>query len=147
MAGDGATRLAYAEVLADERKQACCAVLARARAWFAARGITIERILTDNGSASRSRAHRDACAALRIRHSRTKPDRPRTNGTAERFIKTLVERWAYGAIYASSAERTAGLASWLRFYNHLRPHRSLDRQTPAQRLARLLEDNVMASHS
>ena len=147
VAVDGATRLAYVEVLADERKESCCAFLARAAAWFGARGIAVERILTDNGPAYRSRAHRAACAKLGIRHSRTRPYRPRTNGKAERFIKTLVERWAYGAIYASSAERATALPAWLRFYNHLRPHRSLDRQTPAERLAQLLEDNVMASHS
>ena len=144
---DGASRLAYAEVLADERKQTCCAFLERALTWFAAQGITVERILTDNGSAYRSHLHRQTCAALGIRHSRTRPYRPRTNGKAERFIKTLTEGWAYGAIYGSSAERTGALASWLRFYNHQRPHSALNRQTPAARLAWLLGNNVMAHHS
>lgn len=144
---DGATRLAYVEVLADERKQTACGFLERAITWFAAQGITVERILTDNGSAYRSHLHRETCTRLGIRHSRTRPYRPRTNGKAERFIKTLSERWAYGAIYGSSAERTGALASWLRFYNHHRPHASLNRQTPAARLQWLLGNNVLASHS
>lgn len=144
---DGASRLAYSEVLADERKETACAFLRRAVAWFAAQGIVVERLLTDNGSAYRSHLHREVCAELGIRHGRTRPYRPRTNGKAERFIKTLSERWAYGQIYGSSAERTGALASWLRFYNHQRPHSSLNRQTPAARLAWLLENNVLASHS
>jgi transposase InsO family protein len=147
VAVDGATRLAYVEVLADEKKETACAFLRRAVAWFAERGIAVERVLTDNGSAYRSHLHRDTCAELGIRHRRTRAYRPRTNGKAERFIKTLTERWAYGAIYGSSAERTAALAPWLRFYNHHRPHSSLKRQTPAAWLAGLLEDNVLASHS
>jgi transposase InsO family protein len=147
VAVDGATRMAYCEVLADERKETCCAFLARAVAWFGAQGILVQRILTDDGPGYLSHQHQATCAALGIRHSRTRAYRPRTNGKAERFIRTLTERWAYGAIYASSAERTGALASWLRFYNHHRPHRSLARQTPAARLAWLLGDNVMASHS
>ena len=107
-------------------------------AWFAAQGIVVERLLTDNGPAYRSHLHRATCASLGIRHSRTRPYRPRTNGKAERFIKTLTERWAYGPVYGSSAERTGALASWLRFYNHHRPHGSLARQTPADRLEWLL---------
>ena len=147
VAVDGASRLAYAEVLADERKQTCCGFLERAVAWFAAQGILVERILTDNGSAYRSHLHRLTCARLGIRHSRTRAYRPRTNGKAERFIKTLAEGWAYGAIYASSTERAGALASWLRFYNHQRPHAALNRQTPAGRLAWLLGNNVVAHHS
>jgi transposase InsO family protein len=147
VAVDGGTRLAYVEVLADERKETACGFLERAIAWFAARGIVVERILTDNGSAYRSHLHRETCTRLGIRHSRTRAYRPRTNGKAERFIKTLTERWAYGAIYATSAERTAALASWLRFYNHQRPHSSLARQTPAARLGWLLGNNVLANHT
>jgi transposase InsO family protein len=146
VAVDGATRLAYCEVLGDEQKETACGFLRRAVSWFAAQGIVVERILTDNGSAYRSHLHRQACVELGVRHSRTRAYRPRTNGKAERFIKTLTERWAYGAIYGSSAERTATLSSWLRFYNHHRPHASLNRQTPAARLAWLLGNNVMASH-
>jgi transposase InsO family protein len=116
-------------------------------AWFGVQGIVVQRILTDNGSAYRSHAHRDLCVRLGIRHSRTRAYRPRTNGKAERFIKTLTERWAYGQIYGSSLERTGALASWLRFYNHHRPHASLNRQTPAARLEWLLGNNVLASHN
>jgi transposase InsO family protein len=143
----GATRVAYSEVLDDERKETCCAFLRRALAWFAAQGIVAQRILTDNGSAYRPRSHRATCAELGIRHSRTRAYRPRTNGKAERFIKTLTERWAYGAIYGSSAERAAALASWLRLNNHHRPHGSLRRQTPAARLEWLTGNNVLASHN
>jgi transposase InsO family protein len=144
---DGATRLAYSEVLSDERAATACAFLRRAVAWFAHQGIAVERILTDNGSAYRSRHHRATCHELGIRHSRTRAYRPRTNGKVERFIKTLTERWAYGQIYGSSAERTQALSSWLRAYNHHRPHSALNRQTPAARLAWLLGNNVMASHN
>jgi transposase InsO family protein len=147
VAVDGATRLAYTEVLSDERKETACGFLARAVAWFHTQGIRVERILTDNGSAYRSHLHRRTCTELGIRHSRTRPYRPRTNGKAERFIKTLTERWAYGAIYATSAERTRALTSWMRFYNHHRPHASLNRQTPAARLAKLQGNNELASHN
>jgi transposase InsO family protein len=147
VAVDGATRLAYAEVLPDERTETARGFLRRAVAWFDTHGIRVERILTDNGSAYRSHLHRATCTELGIRHSRTRPYRPRTNGKAERFIKTLTERWAYGAIYQTSHERTQALTPWMRFYNHQRPHRSLNRQTPATRLELLLENNVMASHN
>jgi transposase InsO family protein len=147
VAVDGATRLAYVEVLADERAETACAFLRRAVAWFAHQGVQVERVLTDNGSAYRSRRHRATCAELGIRHSRTRAYRPRTNGKAERFIKTLAEGWAYGAIYGSSAERALALPSWLRHYNHRRPHSALNRQTPAARLAWLLGNNVMAAHN
>jgi transposase InsO family protein len=144
---EGASRLSYVEVLADERKETCCGFLERAVAWFAAQGVTVERILTDNGSAYRSHLHRLTCARLGIRHSRTQAYRPRTNGKAERFIRTLSEGWAYGALYASSAERARALPSWLRFYNHQRPHAAINRQTPAARLAWLLGNNVVAHHN
>lgn len=144
---DGATRLAYSEVLTDEKKETACGFLRRAVAWYAAHGIVVERLLTDNGSPYRSHLHRQTCTELGIRHTRTRPYRPRTNGKAERFIKTLTDRWAYGQIYGSSAERTGALAPWLQFYNHTRPHRSINRQTPAARLAWLLQNNVMAAHT
>lgn len=147
VAVDGATRLAYVEVHADEQRHTCVEFLMRAQAWFGARGIRIQRILTDNGSAYRSHLHHDVCAVMGIRHSRTRPYRPRTNGKAERFIRTLTERWAYAAIYRSSAERTAALAPWLRFYNHHRPHTSLDHETPAARLNALLMNNVLANNT
>jgi len=131
---DDCTRLAYAEVLADEKAATATAFLARAVAFYASYGITVERVLTDNGSAYRSAIHAIACRSLGIRHLRTRPRRPQTNGKAERFIKTLQNGWAYGAIYASSAERTAALDGWLYRYNHHRRHTSLGRKTPIDRL-------------
>ncbi len=135
---DDATRLAYAEVLSDEKATTAVAFLKRATAFFARHGITVERLLTDNGSPYRSTIHSLACRALGIRHLRTRPRRPQTNGKAERFIRTMLAGWAYGAIYRSSAERTAALDGWLWHYNHRRRHSALSRQTPAQRLNNLL---------
>ena len=114
---DDATRLAYVEVLTDEKAITAIGFLRRAVAHYAAYGITVERLLTDNGSAYRSTIHAIACRALGIRHLRTRPYRPQTNGKAERFIRTLLGGWAYGAIYRSSDERNAALAGWLDFYN------------------------------
>jgi transposase InsO family protein len=131
---DDFSRLAYVEVLADERAVTAIAFLRRALGWFAARGITVERVMTDNGSAYRSHAHRAACALLAVRHSRTKPRRPRTNGKAERFIQTLLAGWAYGRLYTSSQERAEALPRWLRYYNYIRPHGSLGHQPPGSRL-------------
>ena len=132
---DDCTRLAYVEVLDDERKETVTAFLQRAVAWFADQGVMIERLMTDNGSGYRSKLHRKACQALGIRHLFTRPYRPRTNGKAERFIRTLLAGWAYKRPYATSAERRAALAAFLTRYNTQRPHRSLHGQTPAQRLA------------
>jgi transposase InsO family protein len=134
---DDATRLAYAEVLGDEKATTAIAFLRRAIAFFKRHGITVERLLTDNGSPYRATAHAVACRALGIRHLRTRPYRPQTNGKAERFIRTMLDGWAYGAIYGSSAERTAALEGWLWHYNHRRRHAALSRQTPAQRLNNL----------
>jgi transposase InsO family protein len=136
---DDATRLAYAEVLPDEKTTTAIAFLGRAIAFYGRHGITVERLLTDNGSAYRSAVHAIACQALGIRHSRTRPYRPQTNGKAERFIRTMLGGWAYsGAVYASSAERTAALDGWLYHYNHHRRHSALGRQTPITRLNNLL---------
>ncbi|HWM85564.1 MAG TPA: IS481 family transposase [Kofleriaceae bacterium] len=138
VAVDDATRLAYAEVLPDERATSAIAFLRRAIAWFSSHGITVERVLTDNGSAYVSTMHALACRALGVRHLRTRPRRPQTNGKAERFIRTMLGGWAYsGATYGSSAERRAALDGWLHRYNHHRPHRSLGRQPPIQRLNNL----------
>ena len=134
---DDATRLAYVEVLEDERPATCIGFLERAIAHLASYGIQVERVMTDNGNPYRSKAHALACQRLGVRHLRTEPYTPRTNGKAERFIQTLINGWAYGAIYGSSAERTAALAPWLHTYNHHRPHRSLGRKPPATRLAEL----------
>ena len=132
---DDCTRLAYVEVLDDERKETVTAFLQRAVAWFAAEGVIIERLMTDNGPGYRSKLHRKACQALGIRHLFTRPYRPRTNGKAERFIRTLLDGWAYKRPYTTSAERRAALPAFLTRYNTQRPHRSLNGQTPAQRLA------------
>ena len=110
---DDCTRLAYAEVLADERATTAIAFLRRALAFFERHGIKVERLLTDNGSAYRSTVHAIACRALGIRHLRTRPYRPQTNGKAERFIRTMLGGWAYEAIYRTSSERVAALDGWL----------------------------------
>jgi transposase InsO family protein len=145
VAVDDATRLAYVEVLADEKGQTAAGFLRRAVAFFARYGIQVERILTDNGSCYRAVVHALACRRLAIKHLRTRPYRPRTNGKAERFIRTLVESWAYGAVYRTSAERTAALAGWTDWYNRLRPHRSLGRKPPLSRLAEM--NNVAGTNS
>src|SRR3954453_8430918 len=135
---DDATRLAYAEVLRDEKATTGAAFLRRAVAFFARHGIPVERVITDNGSPYRSAVHAIACRALRIRHLRTRPRRPQTNGKAERFIRTMLGGWAYGAIYGPSAERTAALDGWLWHYNHHRRHSALGHQPPITRLNNLL---------
>ena len=135
---DDATRLAYAEVLPDEQATTAIGFLRRALAFYASYGITAECVLTDNGSPYRSTVHAIACRALGIRHLRTRPRRPQTNGKAERFIRTMLGGWAYGAIYASSRERTATLDGWLYHYNHHRSHAGIGRHTPITRLNNLL---------
>jgi transposase InsO family protein len=135
---DDATRLAYAEVLPDEKATTAIAFLTRAVAFFARHGITTERVITDNGSPYRSAVHAVACRALGIRHLRTRPYRPQTNGKAERFIPTMLGGWAYGAIYRSSDERTAALDGWIYTYNHHRRHSAIGRQPPISRLNNLL---------
>ena len=133
VAVDDYSRLAYAEVLADEKATTIIAFLDRTVAFFARHGIRVEQLLTDNGSGYRSAIHALACKKLRIRHLRTRPYRPQTNGKAERFIRTLIQGWAYGAIYRSSTERTAALDGWLWHYNHRRRHSALGHQPPASR--------------
>jgi transposase InsO family protein/transposase len=135
---DDATRLAYAEVLCDEKATTASGFLARAIAFYAGHGIHVERVMTDNGSAYKSAIHAIACRALGIRHLRTRAYRPQTNGKAERLIRTMLAGWAYGAIYGSSRERTAALDGWIYRYNHHRPHRSIGRQPPIARLNNLL---------
>jgi transposase InsO family protein len=135
---DDATRLAYAEVLCDEKATTAIGFLRRAVVFFERHGFRVERLLTDNGSPYVSTIHALACRQLRIRHLRTRPRRPQTNGKAERFIRTLQDGWAYGAIYASSTERTAALDGWLWTYNHRRRHQAIGRQPPINRLNNLL---------
>jgi transposase InsO family protein len=142
---DDATRLAYVEVHPDEKATTAVAFLRRAVAFYAAHGITVQRVMTDNGPAYRSTIHAFACRALALRHLRTRPYRPRTNGKAERFIRTLLTGWAYGAIYGSSHERAAALDGWLWAYNHRRPHGALSHKPPIARLNEL--NNLPGSYS
>lgn len=131
---DDTSRLAYVEVLADERAVTTVGFIARAVAWFAERGVIVQRIMSDNGAPYVSTAWRTWCADHDIRHLRTRPYRPRTNGKAERFIQTMLREWAYAAAYQSSDHRHHALAAWLDFYNHRRPHSALGHKAPASRL-------------
>ena len=142
---DDATRLAYVEVLSDEKAPTAVGFLRRAVKHYAAYGITVERLITDNGSAYRSAIHAIACRALRIRHLRTRPYRPQTNGKAERFIRTMLAGWAYGAIYRSSGERNAALTGWLDWYNTRRPYGALSHKPPVARLNEL--NNLLGSYN
>lgn len=120
-----ATRLAYVEVLENEKASSAIGFLRRAIRFFGSYGIRVERVMTDNGPAYTSSVHALACRRLGLRHLRTRPYRPRTNGKAERFIRTMLGGWAYGAIYRDSWQRRDALEGWLDFYNHRRPHGSL----------------------
>ncbi len=131
---DDCTRLAYAEILPDEGKESAIGFLERATQWLKGHGVRVERVMTDNGSAYRSYAHMHACEALGLRHLRTRPYRPQTNGKAERFIQTMLRKWAYGAPYRSDRARAKALGPWLEYYNREKPHGSLGRKTPYERL-------------
>lgn len=128
---DDTSRLAYVEVLPDEKATTTIGFMSRAVAWFAERGIRIERVMSDNGAPYVSTAWRIWCADHDLRHIRTRPYRPRTNGKAERFIQTMLREWAYAATYQSSDHRRHALTAWLHFYNHRRPHSALGHKTPA----------------
>ncbi len=141
---DDFSGLAYVEVLGDVNTATAVAFLRRALRFYAEHGVTVERVLTDNGGAYISIAHAIDCRALGIRHLRTRPRRPQTNGKAERFIRTLLGGWAYGRIYGSSHERTAALAAWLDFYNHRRPHGALGRHPPISRIG---GNNLLGSYT
>lgn len=143
---DDRTRLAYSEVHADELGATAAAFLSRAVAWFATLGITVERVLTDNGPCYCSRAWRAACAAEAITHKRTRPFRPQTNGKVERFHRILIEEWAYIRDWNSERQRLAGYERFLHFYNHHRSHGALGWQSPVATLARC-QDNVPAAHT
>jgi len=142
---DDCTRLAYVEVLDDERTDTVLGFLRRAIAFFAAHGIDVQRLMTDNGPAYRSIAHAAVCRELGIRHLFTQPYRPRTNGKAERFIQTLLREWAYAAAYPTSRSRTKALPAFLTRYNQHRPHQALNGSPPAKRLAERL--NAAAADS
>jgi len=139
---DDATRLAYVEVLADEKATTAIGFLRRATAFYRSHGITVERVMTDNGSAYVSTAHALACRSLGIRHIRTRPRRPQTNGKAERFIRTMLREWAYAAVYGSSPERAAALSGWVERYNYRRRHGALGHRPPIHRLRELQGNNV-----
>jgi transposase InsO family protein len=141
---DDASRLAYSEILPNERKESAVAFLQRALAWFASLGVKVAAVMTDNGSAYRSRAFREACAQAGVRHLHTWPYTPRTNGKAERFIQTSLREWAYLQAYASSDERAAAMRPWLHDYNTRRPHSALRQQPPASRIR---WDNVLGYDS
>lgn len=134
---DDHSRVAYAEICTDETAATAIGVLRRAVAWFAERGVIVERVLSDNGSAYRSYAWRDACAELDITPKRTRPYRPQTNGKAERFHRTLGDGWAYARFYQSTEERNTALPGWLHFYNHHRAHSAIGGQPPVTRLTNL----------
>jgi transposase InsO family protein len=138
---DDYSRLAYAEVLDNEKANTAVGFLERALAFYRRHGISVERVLSDNGSCYRSTVHAIACRRLGVRHLRTRPYRPQTNGKAERFIRTMLNGWAYGAIYGSSQERTRALDGWLWHYNHRRQHSALGHQAPITRT------NLLGSYS
>ena len=139
---DDHTRLAYVEVLPNEKAETCTAFLRRALAWYRSRRIEVQRVMTDNGPGYISNAFNALCAERGIRHLLTKPYTPKTNGKAERFIQTLTQRWAYKRPYRTSALRTAALRPWLRDYNHERPHRGIAMRTPMARLREAREQRV-----
>jgi transposase InsO family protein len=134
---DDHSRVAYVEICRDEKADTALGVLQRAVAWFTDRGVTVERVLSDNGSCYRSFAWRDGCASLGITHKRTRPYRPQTNGKIERFHRTLSDGWAYAHLYHSEAERRAALPAWLHFYNHHRAHSAIGGHPPISRLTNL----------
>ena len=134
---DDHSRMAYAEIQSDEKAVTAIGVLRRAVAWFAERGVTVERVLSDNGSAYVSYAWRDACAELNITPKRTRPYRPQTNGKIERFHRTLGDGWAYARFYESTDQRNTALPGWLHFYNHHRAHSAIGGRPPVTRLTNL----------
>ena len=139
---DDHTRIAYAECHDNETAATATAVLRRATVWFAERGVTVERVLSDNGSPYVSHLWRDTCTELGITPKRTRPRRPQTNGKIERFHRTLADSWAYRRLYTSENARRAALAGWLHQYNHHRPHSALGGQPPISRL-----DNLAGHHN
>lgn len=143
---DDASRLAFSQILSDEKKESAVAFLKAAVAYYASLGVTVLRVMTDNGSCYRSKAFRDACRDLALRHIKTKPYTPKTNGKAERFIQTALREWAYAQAYPTSDRRAEELPIWLHRYNWHRPHGSLKSKPPISRLA-LAEDNLLRLHN
>jgi transposase InsO family protein len=143
---DDASRIAFAQILPDERKESAIAFLQAALAYYASLGVVVARVMTDNGSCYRSRAFAKTCRRLGLKHLRTRPYTPRTNGKAERFIQSALREWAYAQAYPTSAHRAAELPIWLHRYNWHRPHRGIKSQTPITRLG-LSEDNLLRLHN
>jgi transposase InsO family protein len=143
---DDASRVAFSQILPDERKESAVAFLKAAIAYYASLGVTAAGVMTDNGSCYRSKAFRNACRELGLRHIRTRPYTPKTNGKAERFIQTALREWAYAQAYLNSDRRAAELPIWLHRYNWHRPHGSLKSKPPISRLA-LADDNLLRLHS
>ena len=139
---DDASRLAYTEILPSERKEDTTAFLERALAWLGRHGVSVERVMTDNGSAYRSKLFANALRTAGARHVRTRPYTPRTNGKAERFIQTSLREWAYARPYASSAERAQAIRPWTDAYNLNRPHAGIKGLTPWQRVNNLLGNDI-----
>jgi len=144
---DDASRLAYGEVLESERKEDVVAFLKRVVVFFERQGVTISQLMTDNGSAYRSKLFRRTLEALGIHHIFTRPYTPKTNGKVERFIRTSAEEWAYGRAYPHSSVRTRALRAWLDYYNLTRRHAGIGRRIPFQRLVELRVNNVLAAHT
>jgi transposase InsO family protein len=142
---DDASRVAFSQIKPDERKESAVAFLRAAVAYYARLGVTVTRVMTDNGACYRSEAFRDACKQLGLRHIRTKPYTPKTNGKAERFIQTALREWAYASAYDTSDQRAQHLPAWLHRYNWHRPHGSLQTNTPISRLG-LSENNLLRLH-
>jgi transposase InsO family protein len=143
---DDHSRIAFAKVMANEKKRSAVAFLKAALTYYASLGIKVERVMTDNGSCYKSFAFRRACKRLGLRHIRTKPYTPKTNGKAERFIQTSLREWAYAQAYQHSRRRRAQLPLWLHRYNWHRPHTGIGAKTPISRLG-LPEDNLLRLHS
>ena len=143
---DDASRLAFSQILPDETAESAVPFLKATIAYYASLGVNVSRVMTDNGSCYKSFAFRHACAELGLKHIRTKPYTPKTNGKAERFIQTALREWAYARAYPSSDQRAADLPVWLHRYNWHRPHGGIKSQTPISRLG-LTEDNLLKLHS
>src|SRR5262245_41224680 len=143
---DDHSRIAFAKIMPDEKRRSAIAFLKAAIAYYASLGIKVERVMTDNGACYKSFAFRAACKRLGVRHIRTKPYTPKTNGKVERFIQTSLREWAYAQAYPNSRERKAELPTWLHRYNWHRPHAGIDDKTPISRLG-LTENNVLRFHN
>ena len=143
---DDASRIAFAQVMPDEKKESATAFLKAALAYYQSLGVTVARVMTDNGGCYKAFDFRDACRDLGLKHIRTRPYTPKTNGKAERFIQSALREWAYATAFQHSDQRRSALPAWLHRYNWHRPHASLDKKTPISRLG-LTENNVLQLHS